>query len=96
MLCPDVVRITPLVWSDSPAIIKWLIGDACLSSEYRSCEECGLCLIQNIEVVINRVSAAMWDTIKMNNLPIGGASVFSCPPEFANQEMCRAWTFFYE
>ena len=64
---------------------EWLIGDVCLSSEYRSCEECDLCPVQDIEVVIDWFSAVIWGAIKMSNSPINGASEFSCPPESVDQ-----------
>ena len=72
---------------------EWLISDACLSSEWRSCEECDLCPVQDIEVVIDWFSAVMWGAIKMSNSPVGGASEFSCPPESVDEGMCRAGTF---
>ena len=55
---------------------EWLIGDVCLSSECRSYEECDLCPVQDIKVVIDWFSAVMWGAIKMNNSPIGGGSEF--------------------
>ena len=44
-----------------------LIGDVCLSSECRICEECDLCPVQDIEVAIDWFSAMMWGAIKMSN-----------------------------
>ena len=46
---------------------EWLIGDVCLSSECWSFEECDLCNIQDIEVVIDWFSAVVWVAIKMSH-----------------------------
>ena len=73
-----------------------MIGDVCLSSGCRICEECDLCPVQDIEVVIAWFSVVMWDPIRMSNSPIGGAIEYARPPEFVDQEMCRAGTFFYK
>ena len=72
---------------------QWLIGEACLSSEYRSCEECDLCPVQHIEMFIDWFSAVMWGAIKMSNAPIDGTSEFSFPRESVYQEMCCAGIF---
>ena len=75
---------------------EWLIGDVCLSWEWRSCEECDLCLIQDIELVIDWFSAVMWGAMNMSNSPVGGASEISCPPDSVDQQTCRAGTFCYK
>ena len=64
-----------------------LTGDVCLSSGCWICKESDLCPVQDIEVVIGWFSVVMWDAIKMTNLPVGGASEFSCPPESVDQGM---------
>ena len=46
----------------------WLIGDVCLSSGCQNCEECDLCPIQDIEVVIDWFSAMMRGGIKISKL----------------------------
>ena len=57
-----------------------LIGDVCLSSGCWICKESEPCPIQDIEVVMGWFGVVMWGAIKMTNLPVGGASEFSCPP----------------
>ena len=59
-------------------------------------KECDLGPIQNIEVVIDWFSVAMWGAIKMSNSPVGVASEFSCPPESVDHGMCCAGTFSYK
>ena len=72
----------------------WLIGGVGLSSEYQSCEECDLCPIQDIEVVIDWFRTAISGAIKMTDSPISAASEFSCPAESVDQEECHANIFF--
>ena len=64
-----------------------LTDDVCLSSGCWICEESDLCPAQDIEVVICWFSVVMWGTTKMTNLPVGGASELSCPPESVDQGM---------
>ena len=66
---------------------EWLTGDVCLSSGFWICNESELCPIQDIEVVIGWFSVVMWGANKMTNLPVGGASEFSCPLESVDQGM---------
>ena len=65
---------------------EWLVGDVCLLSGCRSCEECDLCAVQGIDVAIDRFSVVLWRAIKVSNSPIGGASEFSCPQESVDEE----------
>ena len=59
-------------------------------------EKYDLCPLQDVEVCIDCCSVVMWDAFKMSHSPIGGANIFSCPPESVDKEMCRAGTFFYK
>ena len=77
-------------------MIVEMSGTICLSSGCQCSEEYDLCPVQDIEVAIYWSSALMRGSITMSNSPIGGASVFSCPPESVDQEMCCAGTFFYK
>ena len=64
-----------------------LINDVCLSSGCWIYKESDLCPIQDIEVAIGWFSVVMWGANKMTNLPVGGASEFSCLPESVDQGM---------
>ena len=72
---------------------EWLIGDACLSSGYWSCEDSDLCLFQDIETLIDWFSAVMWGAIRMCNSLIGGANESSCLAKSVDQEVCPLGTF---
>ena len=65
-------------------------------SELCPIEECDLCPVEDIELFIYWFSAMKWGAIKLSNLPIGGASAFSCLSEFVDQETCYVGTFFYK
>ena len=68
----------------------------CLSNEYWSYKECGLCPVHYIEAAIDLFSGVMLGAIKMRNSPNGGTSAFSYLPESVDQEMCRARVFLYK
>ena len=60
------------------------------SIECQRCEECDLCPVQDIDLVIYWFSVVMGGAIKMSNSPTGGTNAFSCQPKSVDQEMCRA------
>ena len=72
---------------------QWLIGDGCLSSGYRSCEECDLCPVQDAEVVIDWFGTVISVVIRINNSPVGGGSESACPAESVDEDVCCAKTF---
>lgn len=58
-----------------------LIDDVCLSSEFWSYEECDLCPVEDIEVIIDWFRVVMWGAIRMGNSPISGPSESACLAE---------------
>ena len=70
-----------------------LICDVCLSNECRSCQECDLCPVLDIEVVVDWFAVVILGAMKASNSPIHGASEFPCPPESVDREVCCAGTF---
>ena len=55
-----------------------------------SCEDYGLCPIQDIEVVVDWFGAVMW------NSPIGCIGESACPAESVDQKVCCSETFVYK
>ena len=79
-----------------PCNNEWLIDDVCLLNGCWIYKECDLCLVEDIEVVIDWFSAMMWGAIKMSNSPIGGTSEFPCLPKSVDQAMCQTGTLFHK